>query len=206
MILRYARTMAPSARQPLPGTSAERTELYKTLTNPVRRRILDYIGQHREANSTSVAKALGESTGTTSYHLRKLAEQHLIEEVAERSGGRERWWRLLPVEHVMAAPSERTPEEDSALAEWNSQRLSADIDLYIRALAEYDGPGGWVQAQRTGTWMTREGVHAFYAEYLELLRKHSYSEELAPSDARLMAVRFLAIPQADPPAAGSPPS
>lgn len=146
------------------------------------------------------------SPGTTSYHLRKLAEQHLIEEVAERSGGRERWWRLLPVEHVMAAPSERTPEEDSALAEWNSQRLSADIDLYIRALAEYDGPGGWVQAQRTGTWMTREGVHAFYAEYLELLRKHSYSEELAPSDARPMAIRFLAIPQADPPAADSPPS
>lgn len=188
----------------MPGTSAERTELYKTLTNPVRRRILDYIGQHREVNSTSVARALGESTGTTSYHLRKLADQHLIEEIPERSGGRERWWRLLPVEHVMAAPAERTSEEDRALAEWNSQRLSADIDLYIRALAEYEGPGGWVQAQRTGTWMTREGVHAFYAEYLDLLRKHGCSEELAPPDARPMAIRFLAIPQADPPTAGPP--
>jgi DNA-binding transcriptional ArsR family regulator len=188
----------------MPSTSAERAELYKTLTSPVRRRILDYIGQHREANSTGVARALGESTGTTSYHLRKLAEQHLIEEIPERSGGRERWWRLLPVEHVMAAPSARSPEEDSALAEWNSQRLSADIDLYIRALGEYDGPDGWVQAQRTGSWMTREGVHAFYAEYLDLLRKHSYSQGLAPPDARPMAIRFLAIPQADPPAAGPP--
>jgi DNA-binding transcriptional ArsR family regulator len=194
--------MDPSARQPTPGTSAERTELYKTLTNPVRRRILDYIGRYREANSTAVATALGESTGTTSYHLRKLAEQHLIEEIPERSGGRERWWRLLPVEHVTAAPSQRTPEENSALAEWNSQRLSADIDLYIRALAEYEGPDGWVQAQRTGTWMTREGLHAFYAEYLDLLRKHSYSEEIAPPDARPMAIRFLAIPQAEPPATG----
>lgn len=196
--------MAPTARQPVPGNSAERTELYKTLTNPVRRRILDYIGQHREANSTSVARALGESTGTTSYHLRKLAEQHLIEEIAERSGGRERWWRLLLVEHVTASPAERTPEEDGALAEWNSQRLSADIDLYIRALAEYDGPGGWVQAQRTGTWMTKEGVLAFYREYLGLLRKHSHPETLAPPDARPMAIRFLAIPQAEPPAAGPP--
>jgi DNA-binding transcriptional ArsR family regulator len=196
--------MDPSARQPVPGTSAERTELYKTLTNPVRRGILDYIGRHREANSTSVARALGESTGTTSYHLRRLAEQRLIEEIPERSGGRERWWRLLPVEHVMAAPAERTPEEDSALAEWNSQRLSGDIDLYIRALAEYEGPGGWVQAQRTGTWMTKEGVHAFYSEYLGLLRKHGHSEALAPPEARPMAIRFLAIPQADPPAAGPP--
>ena len=198
--------MALSAREPMPSTSAERTELYKTLTNPVRRRILDYIGQHREANSTSVARALGESTGTTSYHLRKLAEQHLIKEIPERSGGRERWWRLLPMDHMMAAPAERTPEEDSALAEWNSQRLSADIDLYIRALAEYDGPDGWVQAQRSGAWMTKEGVHAFYAEYLDLLRKHSYSEERAPSGARPMAIRFLAIPQPDLPAAEPPPS
>lgn len=198
--------MDPSARRPVPGTSAERAELYKTLTSPVRRRILDYIGQHREANSTAVARALGESTGTTSYHLRKLAEQHLIEEIPERSGGRERWWRLLPVEHVTAAPAERTPEEDSALAEWNSQRLSADIDLYMRALAEYDGPDGWVQAQRTGTWMTKEGVHAFYAEYLDLLRKHGYPEELAPPGAQPMAIRFLVIPQAEPPAAGLLPS
>ncbi|MCL2585136.1 MAG: winged helix-turn-helix domain-containing protein [Streptosporangiales bacterium] len=198
--------MDPSPHRPVPGTSAERTELYKTLTSPVRRQILDYIGQHREANSTSVARALGESTGTTSYHLRKLAAQHLIEEIPERSSGRERWWRLLPVEHVPAAPAERTAEEDKALSEWNSQRLSADIDLYIRAMAEYDGPGGWVQAQRTGTWMTREGVHAFYAEYLDLLREHGYPEELAPAGARPMALRFLAIPQAGPSPAGPSPS
>lgn len=197
--------MDPPARQPRPSTSAERTELYKTLTNPVRRQIIDYLGQHRKANSTGVARALGESTGTTSYHLRKLAQQHLIEEIPERSGGRERWWRLLPIDHVMAAPSERTPEEGSALAGWNRQRLSADIDLYIRALAEYDGPGGWIQGQRTGTWMTKEGVHAFYAEYLDLLRKHSYSEQNAPPDARPMAIRFLAIPRAELAAAGPPP-
>jgi DNA-binding transcriptional ArsR family regulator len=196
--------MDPFPRRPVPATSAERTELYKTLTNPVRRQILDYIGQHREANSTSVARALGESTGTTSYHLRKLAGQHLIKEIPERSAGRERWWRLLPVEHMTAAPAERTPEEDTALAEWNSQRLSTDIDLYIRAMAEYEGPGGWVQAQRTDTWMTREGVHMFYADYLALMQKHSYPEELAPAGARPMAIRFLAIPQAGPPPAGPP--
>jgi DNA-binding transcriptional ArsR family regulator len=197
--------MAPG-RQPLPSTSAERTELYKTLTNPVRRRILEYIGQHREANSTSVARALAESTGTTSYHLRKLAEQRLIEEIPERSGGRERWWRLLPMDHVMAAPGERTQEEDSALAEWNSQRLSADIELYIRALAEYEGPDGWVQGSRHGTWMTREGLLGFYAEYLGLLSKYGHAEEAAPPDARPMALRFLAIPQPQPPVADLPPA
>ena len=184
-----------SGRQPAPGTSAERAELYKTLTNPVRRRILDYLAQHREANSTSVARALGESTGTTSYHLRKLAEQRLIEEIPERSAGRERWWRMLPFHHVTAAPGERTEEEATALREWSRQRLSTDIELYIRALEEYDGPQGWVQAQRTGTWMTREGLLAFYAEYLGLLAKYGHAEDSAPPGARPVALRFLAIPQ-----------
>jgi len=183
-------------RQPQPSTSAQRTELYKTLTNPLRWRILEYIGQHREANSTSVARALGESTGTTSYHLRKLAEQHLIEEIPERSGGRERWWRLLPFSHVPAGPSERTPEEEAALAEWNSQRLIADFGLYLRAIEEYEGPDGWVQAQRTRTYMTREELLAFYSEYLGLLDKYGHAEESAPAGARLMATRFLALPQA----------
>lgn len=193
--------MVTPGRQPSPSTSAERTELYKTLTNPVRRRILDYIGHHREANSTSVAKALGESTGTTSYHLRKLADLRLIEEIPERSAGRERWWRLLPVDHVMAAPGDRTPEEEAALREWNSQRLSTDIELYIRALAEYDGPDGWVHGQRTGTWMTREDVLAFREEYLRLLRKYGHSEDEALPGARPMAIRFLVIPMHDDSAA-----
>jgi DNA-binding transcriptional ArsR family regulator len=64
-------------------TSLERTALYKSLGNPLRRRILDYLGRHGEANSTVLARELGESSGTTSYHLRKLADQHLIEEIAE---------------------------------------------------------------------------------------------------------------------------
>ena len=103
------------------------------------------------ANSTAVARALGESAGTTSYHLRKLADLHLIEEVRERSAGRERWWRLLPFESTPAAsPADQTAAERDARQEWSSQRLAADIELYVKGLAEYDGPQGWVQGQRHG--------------------------------------------------------
>lgn len=195
-----------ASRSPVPATSAERAALYRTLTNPVRRRILTYIGHCREANSTSVARALGESTGTTSYHLRKLAEQRLIEEIAERSAGRERWWRILPFDHVPAAPAQRTPEEDAALQEWNSQRLSSDIELYIKALAEYEGEQGWVQGQRYGGYMSKEELHSFMADYLALLRKYGHpADQHAPPGARLMALRFLAVPQPEEPAPGPAP-
>ncbi|MGH3164623.1 MAG: ArsR/SmtB family transcription factor [Trebonia sp.] len=192
--------MATPARQPQPATSAERTALYKTFTNPIRRRILDYIGYYGEANSTSVAKALGESTGTTSYHLRKLAEQRLIEEIPERSAGRERWWRQLRFEHTAAAPDQRTPEEDAALREWASQRLGGDIELFIKAMTEYDGPEGWAQVQRTGgAYLTREELVAFFGEYLALLRKYSRPKEGAPADAQPVAFRFFAVPEPDQP-------
>ena len=193
-------------REPNPLTSAERTALYQTLTNPVRRRILHYIGHYREANSTSVARALGESTGTTSYHLRKLAEQDLIEEIPERSAGRERWWRLLPVDHRPAAPADRTPEEQSALRQLRAQQLSADIELALRAESEFSGPDGWVQGSRAGYYMTRQELLAFFDEYMALLDKYGHRQEDAPESARLMALRFFALPDPELPAPGPPPT
>jgi DNA-binding transcriptional ArsR family regulator len=180
---------------PNPPTSAERTALYQTLTNPVRRRILAHISEHREANSTSVAKAIGESTGTTSYHLRKLAEHHLIEEIPERSAGRERWWRVLPMDHRPAAPGDRTQEERSALKSLRAQQLSADIELAVTAETGFEGPDGWVQGSRWGGYMTKDELLAFFDEYMGLLRKYGHAREDAPEGARPMAFRFFALPQ-----------
>lgn len=190
---------------PNPPTSAERTALYQTLTSPVRRRIMHYIGYYGEANSTSVAKALGESTGTTSYHLRRLAEQRLIEEIPERSTGRERWWRLLPMDHRPSAPGDRTPEEQSALHQFRAQQLSEDIELALAAESEYAGPDGWVQGSRHGSYMTRQEVLAFFEEYMGLLRKYGHDQSDAPEGARPMALRFFALPEAGRRVPGPPP-
>jgi DNA-binding MarR family transcriptional regulator len=199
-----AESAAASRRSARPSSSAERTAFYQALVSPTRRRILRYLGYYGTANSTSVARALGESTGTTSYHLRKLAEQQLIEEIPERSTGRERWWRPLPIDHQAAAPAEQSPEERAAYAEWTSQRLSDDIELYIRALAEFDGPHGWVQGSRSNTFMTKEELLRFFDDYLALLRRYARGREDAPGGARPVALRFLAVPQPDD-APGPPP-
>jgi len=190
---------------PNPPTSAERTALYQTLTHPVRLRILNYLRRYREANSTSVARALGESTGTTSYHLRKLAELDLIEEIPERSAGRERWWRVLPLDHRPAGPDERTPVEEAALRQLRAQQLSADIQLALQAELEFSGPDGWVQGSRAGCYMTKEELLAFYDEYIALLRKYGHTAQDAPDGARPMALRFFALPQPDQPAPGHGP-
>ncbi|MFI0807652.1 ArsR/SmtB family transcription factor [Streptomyces echinatus] len=176
-------------------TSLERTALYKSLGNPLRRRMLEYLGRHGEANSTVLARELGESSGTTSYHLRKLAEQRLIEEIPEKSGGRERWWRVLPFRHTTPDPAGMAPEEYAAAVELANLKIEFDSALYRRAHMEYRGPEGWSQVQRHQTWMTREELLAFMREYHALLDRYSHPREEAPEDARSLLVRFYAVPE-----------
>ncbi|MFG2778890.1 helix-turn-helix domain-containing protein [Streptomyces prunicolor] len=175
-------------------TSLERTALYKSLGNPLRRRILDYLGKHAEANSTVLARELGESSGTTSYHLRKLAEQRLIEEIPEKSGGRERWWRALPFTHTTPDPKTMAPDEHAAAEQLARLKIEVDTGLFRRAHEEYRGPEGWAQVQRAGTWMTKDDLHAFVRAYDELLDRFGHAPEDAPDGARHMNLRFYAAP------------
>ncbi|MGW3498804.1 ArsR/SmtB family transcription factor [Streptomyces sp. NPDC001020] len=176
-------------------TSLERTALYKSLGNPLRRRILEYLGRRGEANSTVLAKELGESSGTTSYHLRKLAEQRLIEEIPEKSGGRERWWRALPFQHTAPDPATMAPEEYAAAEHLARLKIDVDTALFHRAHKEYRGPEGWAQVMRAGTWMTREELLDFVGEYRALLERYGHPREGAPEGARPVSLRFYAVPE-----------
>ena len=187
--------MAESGLRNIGTTAAERIALYQTWSNPVRRRILAHLAGHGPANSTALAKALGESTGTTSYHLRKLAEQHLIEEVEERSTGRERWWRVSRISVRTPPRSQMTGAEQAASEQLASLRASHDIELYLRFTADYDAGGGWVDGDRLGTALTEDEVHRFVEEYRALVAKYSRSLYEAPPGARQMAVRFFIVPE-----------
>ena len=54
---------------------------WKAMSHPLRREMLRHLREHGTASSTTLAEALAESTGTTSYHLRVLADAGVIEEV-----------------------------------------------------------------------------------------------------------------------------
>ena len=55
-------------------------------------RIYDILSQYGPQTASSLAERLGESSGSTSYHLRALAKHDLIREADDRGTGRERWW------------------------------------------------------------------------------------------------------------------
>ena len=179
---------------------------WKALGHPLRGALLAHLDRHGPANSTTVAQALGESTGTTSYHLRVLADAGVIEEVPERARGRERWWRTVPTEH-------REPDYDSlpagdraALDAWRALQIPGERELFERYLREHRRHGRWARAARIGsTRFTEAGLDAVFDGFLELVERHSYGRDDAPPDARAVQMRLFYLPEEPAPdPAGSP--
>jgi hypothetical protein len=68
------------------------TGALRALAHPLRVRIYDILSQYGPQTASSLAERLGESSGSTSYHLRALAKHDLIREAEDRGTARERWW------------------------------------------------------------------------------------------------------------------
>lgn len=64
----------------------------RALAHPVRVRLYDILSQQGPQTASSLAAMTGESSGSTSYHLRALAKHDLIREIPDRGTARERWW------------------------------------------------------------------------------------------------------------------
>lgn len=64
----------------------------RALAHPLRVKIYDILSQYGPQTATMLAEKLGESSGSTSYHLRALARHDLIQEAPGRGSARERWW------------------------------------------------------------------------------------------------------------------
>ena len=65
----------------------------RALAHPLRLQLLDLLRFEGPSTATLLGRRVGESSGSTSYHLRQLARYGFIEEAPGR-GGRERWWRF----------------------------------------------------------------------------------------------------------------
>jgi DNA-binding transcriptional ArsR family regulator len=65
----------------------------RALAHPLRLRLLGLLRADGASTATALAVRVGESSGTTSYHLRQLAGAGLVVEDEELGNGRERWWR-----------------------------------------------------------------------------------------------------------------
>ncbi|QQQ74681.1 helix-turn-helix transcriptional regulator [Saccharothrix sp. 6-C] len=172
----------------------------RTLAHPLRQRILRHLGQHGPATASTLGKALGESSGATSYHLRMLAKHAFVEEVPERARGRERWWRA-PVQDLRGPRAPEDPEVRTLVDQLRQLKLAADEELFAEFLAKRSELGEWSDAlpySRGSVRVTLPELHEFFDEYMALLKRYQRPVDETPAGARHVAVRFFAFPVPGP--------
>jgi DNA-binding transcriptional ArsR family regulator len=177
----------------------------KALGHPLRQRILRRLHRDGPATATSLAAALGENTGATSYHLRRLAEHGFVEEVPERAHGRERWWRASPQDIRFLPRSALTEDARTALDQLTELNAVEDDEALARFQRRRDGMGPWGDAllfARSAVRLTPAELLAFWEDYLALVRRYGRDDPAdgagpAADDAHRVLVRFLAFPDVD---------
>ena len=90
----------------------------RAVAHPLRASLLGLLRAEGPSTASRLGQRLGESSGSTSYHLRQLAGVGLVEEVPGEGTGRERWWRARhrstrwSTEEVVARPGGREVVEE----------------------------------------------------------------------------------------------
>ncbi len=75
-----------------PGIGAD---ALKAFAHPLRMAMYSALRNDGPATASMLGRALGESSGQTSYHLRQLERHGFVEDDPGHRGGRERWWRAV---------------------------------------------------------------------------------------------------------------
>lgn len=126
----------------------------KALAHPLRVRIFDILAARGPQTASSLAALLGETSGSTSYHLRALAAHDLIVEVDGRGTARERWWELPKGRIDLPGPDDTMTPANRASAQIVSTeffRLRHESLMAYLNRPQSDEPEEWRDAGLTTT-------------------------------------------------------
>ncbi|MEU6481466.1 helix-turn-helix domain-containing protein [Streptomyces sp. NPDC047017] len=134
----------PESEQRRSGVRELDARSLRGLAHPLRMQLLDALRLNGPATASQLAERLGESSGSTSYHLRQLAAHGFVEDAPEHGKGRERWWRAA-IEGLRF---------DDDLLESANPAVRGAADLYLHEIAT-------THAREVSTWLgTRDDRRA----------------------------------------------
>ena len=171
----------------------------RALAHPLRLRLVALLRREGPLTASEAGRRLGESSGSTSYHLRQLERFGLVEEAAD-GHGRQRPWRAtaLYTSWPSVPESEELAEASLVLDRFVVRRYAERLGEWI----EHRGgePREWVEASAFGDSLLyldvdelaalREGLQALAEPYLERIADPA----LRPDGARPVAFVQIAFP------------
>ena len=128
-------------------------EALKALAHPLRVRIFSELTSLGPATASTLAARLGESSGSTSYHLRQLEKHGYVREDPERGNGRDRWWERVPGPIELAdAVFDAAPGAREAGDLVEREFIDNENRRFAAYWAARSGePEEWVRATQTGS-------------------------------------------------------
>lgn len=171
----------------------------RAIAHPVRLGLVGLLRREGPLTASEAGRRLGESSGSTSYHLRQLARFGLVEE--DGGGrGREKPWRAtsLYTSWPSATENEELAEASLVLDRFVVARYAERLGQWIERRG--DEPRSWADASSFGDSLLyldveelaalRDGLRALAEPYLD----RNTAPELRPPAARPVAFVQIAFP------------
>ncbi|MFF4494016.1 ArsR/SmtB family transcription factor [Streptomyces sp. NPDC001546] len=172
------------------------------LAHPLRMRMLATLRHEGPATASQLAERLGESSGSTSYHLRQLAAHGFVEDAPGHGKGRERWWRAV---HQGTAFDESLmyDEADPQTRGAADAFLHEIATIHTQELSTWLGDShSWPRPWRSATDMSDFTLRLTPDQATELIHKmhdlvNSYRDLPAAEDTATVRVHTHAFPRRD---------
>ncbi|GAA1763158.1 winged helix-turn-helix domain-containing protein [Nonomuraea sp. AD125B] len=169
----------------------------RAVAHPLRVRLLGLLRSDGPATASELARKVGESSGSTSYHLRELFKFGFVEEDDERRDGRERRWRARHVYTSWdAAEMSATPEGREAVRIMHLRQA----ETVGRMLGEFDladWPREWVDVSGMSDHILTLPPAALreFADRAEALLRELADRHADDPDARQVQVWYGGVPR-----------
>ena len=179
-------------------TRITEVEALRAVAHPLRARLLGALRHEGPATATELGQRFGESSGSTSYHLRQLERYGLIVEDEDQRSKRERRWR---------AAAKFTSWDDADFVDQPAGREASDAmhDLQVHWLLKRDRQWRdrrlewdreWLGAAGTSdveVRLTPAATRRFVERFLELAREAEV-ESAAEPGAEIVSIHIQTVP------------
>ncbi|MBP2703386.1 helix-turn-helix transcriptional regulator [Microbispora sp. RL4-1S] len=182
----------------------------KAVAHPLRVRLLGALRNDGPATASELAERFGESSGSTSYHLRQLARYGFVAEAEDRRDRRERRWRSI---HRLTlwnnAEMAATPEGREAVAFLSRRQIEVlvtDVEAFER---DRDSWGAdWIEAAGVSDEVVRlrPSSLAELGDRLHAMLREAAARDRGAPDAEQVSVFVAAHPRRPGPPPPSAPA
>ena len=156
-----------------PAVQVTDVRALRALAHPLRNRLLGRLRLNGPATASQLGRVFGESSGSTSYHLRQLAAYGFVEEIEGEGSARERWWRAR---HRMTSWQAADVVAQDGGTEVEDEMTRLQLDQHARVLTAW-----------------REQKEQLDPAWTAVASLNDYAFRLRPDQARALAAELDAV-------------